>query len=299
MPRLSVLLPVKDGEHTIRSAVRSTLLAMPRDSELVVIDDGSTDGTGTILAAIGDPRLRVLRHDSSWGVAESLNHALAATDSALVGRMDADDVTLPWRFRVQLPALRSADLVFGALLLIDAKGRPSGFSSPAPVRPSSAALHLLLENPFAHPTLVGRREALTDIGGYRATKVEDYDLWLRAVRAGARLRKLPVPVLAYRRHAGQATQSWATGAADPLLDESFSAALPASLQPHAPSLRAAAVARDRSGALGDGWGGLREHLEQSAIDLESADRRALLRRVRSVAATVPAAAAPVLEQVTR
>lgn len=288
MPRLSVLLPVKDGAATIRSAVRSTLRAMPRDSELIVVDDGSTDATGTILGSIADRRLRVLRHDSPWGVAASLNHALEATDSALVGRMDADDLSLPWRFRVQLPALRTADLVFGALLLIDAKGRPSGLSSPAPVHPSSAALHLLIENPFAHPTLVGRREALTGPGGYRATKVEDYDLWLRAVSSGARLRKLPVPVLAYRRHAGQATQSWAAGAADPLLDESFAAALPQPLRAHATSIRAAAVARDRSGSLGDGWQELRSYLERSATDLESADRRALLRRVRAASAMIDA-----------
>lgn len=293
MPRLSVLLPVKDGERTIRSAVRSTLLAMPRDSELVVVDDGSTDGTGRILATIEDRRLRVVRHEAPRGVAESLNHGLEATDSAFVGRMDADDVSMPWRFRVQLPALRSADLVFGALLLIDAKGRPAGFSSPAPVRPSAAALHLLLENPFAHPTLVGRREALTGPGGYRATKVEDYDLWLRAAQGGARLRKLPVPVLAYRRHVGQATQSWLPGVADPLLDESFAAALPQPLRSRATSIRAAAVARDRSGPLRDGWDGLREHLERSANDLDPADRRALLRRVRAVAARVDVAATAV------
>lgn len=281
MPRLSVLLPVKDGATTIGSAVRSTLRALPRDAELLVIDDGSTDGTGRILGAIGDRRVRVLRHETPQGVAGSLNHGLEVTDSELVGRMDADDLTLPWRFRLQLPALHEADLVFGSMLLIDGAGRPAGLSSPWPVRPAAAALHLLFENPFAHPTMVGRRTALTAAGGYRATKVEDYDLWLRAVRTGARLRKLSAPVLAYRRHAGQATQSWVVGAPDPVLDESFGAALPEPLRPFTASLRAAAVARTRRGELAEGWSELRQHVERQAADLLPRDRRPLLRRLRA------------------
>jgi glycosyltransferase involved in cell wall biosynthesis len=284
VPRISVLLPVKDGAATIRSAVRSTLRALPRDAELLVVDDGSSDATGEILAAIDDRRLRVLRHDEPRGVAASLNHALEATDSAIVGRMDADDLSLPWRFRLQLPALADADLVFGSMLLIDARSRPVGFSTPMSIRPATAALHLLFENPFAHPTLVGRREALTGPGGYRATKVEDYDLWLRAVAHGARLRKLSSPVLAYRRHPGQATQSWEIGAADPVLDESYGAALPAQLRPYTSTLRAAAVARVHTGALAEGWPELREHLAQQAAALPEPERRGLLKRLRAISA---------------
>jgi glycosyltransferase involved in cell wall biosynthesis len=281
VPRLSVLLPVKDGAATIRSAARSTLRAMPRDAELLVVDDGSRDATGAILEAIDDPRLRVIRHETPQGVAASLNHALEVTDSALVGRMDADDLTLPWRFRAQLPTLDTADLVFGSMILIDASSKPVGLSSPWPVSPASAALHLLFENPFAHPTMVGRREALTAPGGYRASKVEDYDLWLRAVQHGARLRKLSAPVLAYRRHAGQATQSWVVGAPDPILDESYGAALPEDLRPSTTPLRAAAVARLHQGDLAEGWNELRLHIERASAVLPPRDRRQLLRRLHA------------------
>jgi hypothetical protein len=281
VPRLSVLLPVKDGATTIRSAVRSTLRAMPRDAELLVVDDGSSDATGVILDRIEDPRLKVIRHEGAQGVAASLNHALEVTDSELVGRMDADDITLPWRFRVQLPALDTADLVFGSMILIDERSRPVGLGSPWPVSPASAALHLLFENPFAHPTMVGRRAALTAPGGYRGSKVEDYDLWLRAVHHGARLRKLSAPVLAYRRHAGQATQSWVTGAPDPILDESFSTALPERLQPFTTPLRAAAVARQHQGDLAEGWSELSLYIEQRSSTLAPRDRRQLLRRLHA------------------
>lgn len=281
MPRLAVLLPVKDGAATIRSAVVSTLRAMPRDSELVVIDDGSTDGTETALSRITDRRMRVIKHEFPHGVAASLNDGLARSDSLLVGRMDADDVSMPWRFRAQLPALASSDHVFGSLVLIDGRGRPVGAADPAPVSPDQARLHLLLENPFAHPTLVARRSALDAIDGYRVTAVEDYDLWLRAAAAGQRLRKLRTPVLAYRRHAGQATQSWRSDTADPLLDESYGALLPDGLRGAATGLRRAAVFRDPREADGNDLLELHRHVVTASAPLDRAARRRLLRRVRS------------------
>ncbi len=283
MPLLSVLLPVKDGERTIEGAVRSTLRAMPRDSELLVVDDGSTDGTAAVLQRFTDHRLRVLQHATPLGVAGALNAALDATDSRLVARMDADDLCLPWRFAVQLAALRCADLVFGSMVLIDARGRPTGFSSPRAVHPRSAGLHLLVENPFAHPTMVGARSAITAAGGYRSTAVEDYDLWLRAVAGGARLRKLRTPVLAYRRHAGQATQSWSAATPDPLLDESYGAALPAHLRPLTSALRAAAVFRSPSAP---GRAQLLEHLRQASSALPASQRRALLARARGASGRI-------------
>lgn len=280
MPRLSVLLPVKDGAATILRAARSTLRAMPEDGELLVIDDGSTDGTGEIVAGIADVRIRLIRHERAQGVANSLNAGLRQSDSLLVARMDADDVSLPWRFRIQLLATETADYVFGSLVLINARGRFVGVADPAPVTPAQAPLHLLLENPFAHPTLVARREALESVGAYRVTPVEDYDLWLRAAAAGQRLRKLTVPVLAYRRHEGQATQSWRRDAADPLLDESYAAMLPADLRPAATGLRRAAVFRDPRSADERQLRELNRHVVAEAQGLEVRARRRLLRRAR-------------------
>ena len=279
MPRLSVLLPVKDGASTILSAVRSTLLAMPRDSELLVIDDGSTDGTAESVSRITDARLRVVRQDRSRGVADSLNVALQQTDSRFVARMDADDITLPWRFRVQLPALHRADHVFGSIVLIDGRSRLVGLADPAPVTVDQAPLHLLLENPFAHPTLVARRASIELAGAYRRTPVEDYDLWLRAAALGQRLHKVRTPVLAYRRHDGQVTTSWNRGAiADPLLGESYAALLPEDLRPSGARLLQAAVFRDPRIADEGDLRALVRHIERGAGALNAGARRRLLRR---------------------
>lgn len=205
MPRLSVILPAFNAADTITSALRSTLRALPRDAELVVLDDGSTDATAETARRLGDSRVRVLSRPNR-GIAATLNDLLDATDSTLVARMDADDLVLPGRFQRQLRAIdEGADAVFTTVVTwgsgIPGAPRPSGIEA------EDFGLHLLLTNPVAHSTLVARRSTLTDAGGYRDLPTEDYDLWLRMAARGARIRRLALPGLAYRVHPGQVTAS--------------------------------------------------------------------------------------------
>ena len=208
MPRLSVLLPARNAQNTVGEAVSSTLRALPRDAELVVLDDGSTDATAARAADAGrgDARLRVESQPPSGGIAVALNWLLAHTDSELVGRMDADDITLPWRFRSALPALgRGADIVFNQVLYTTgARTRPA---VPLGITPAAFGLHLLLTNPVSHPAMVATRAVLDSVRGYRAVPAEDYDLWMRAVSAGFRLRRLGVWGLKYRVPPDQITAS--------------------------------------------------------------------------------------------
>jgi glycosyltransferase involved in cell wall biosynthesis len=223
MPRLSVLLPVRNGATTIESAVRSTLRALPRDADLHVLDDASDDGTPAVLGRIGDARLVVHRSDTGLGVARGLGRLLEVSDSELVGRMDADDLCLPTRFRRSLRALRRADFVFTTVIEWTPGGR---VSPPAPVGVGTGAFpyQLLLTNPVAHSTMVARRAAIDAVGGYREVPAEDYDLWLRAAGAGSRLRRLGIPGLAYRLHPGQVTSAagWRLASwRNPLVAEAF------------------------------------------------------------------------------
>lgn len=205
MPRLSVLLPAYNAAGTLARAVRSTLRALPRDAEVVVLDDGSEDATAAVARSILDHRVRVLSH-SNAGVATTLNDLLAATDSELVARMDADDVVLPGRFQQQLRAVDAgADAIFTTVVGLGsghvAVPRPSGISA------ADFGLHLLLTNPVAHSTLLARRSSISGVGGYRNLPTEDYDLWLRMCAHGVRLQRLALPGLAYRQHPGQITAS--------------------------------------------------------------------------------------------
>ncbi len=226
--RISVLMPARDAAATVEAAVRTTLRALPRESQLLVHDDASSDGTGAVLASVEDPRLRVLRSDSARGVAGGLNHLLEQVDSDVVARMDADDVCLPWRFALQLRALRAgADVVFSTVVGTGDVGRaPVRVAPPLPLPADAFALHLLVANPVAHSTMLGRTDVLRGAGGYRPAPAEDYDLWLRLAAAGHRLTRIGTPCVLYRFHGGQLTASadWAQrSASDPALREAYAA----------------------------------------------------------------------------
>ena len=112
-PLVSVVLAARDAETTVGEAIGSVLRQTVEDLELVVVDDGSVDGTGDVLAAVADQRLRVLRNEKPLGLAGALNAGLDVARGMHVARMDADDVALPRA--TSRPAF-------------SAPARPSGFS---------------------------------------------------------------------------------------------------------------------------------------------------------------------------
>lgn len=213
MPRLSVLLPAYNAEATIGTAVKTTLRDLPNDAELVVLDDGSSDRTSAVVESVTDPRLR-LHSRPNKGVAMSLNELIDITDSEFIARMDADDLVLPGRFSRQLRALTgaagrsnggAADAVFTTV--VEWGGRRPQLPRLSLIGSKEFGMHLLLTNPVAHSTLVARRSTIVAAGKYRVLPAEDYDLWLRLAHAGAKLRRLAAPGLAYRVHREQVTAS--------------------------------------------------------------------------------------------
>src|SRR5690606_28928335 len=141
------LMPAYNAASTITAAVRSTLRDLPQDAELVVLDDGSDDGTADAAQAAGDSRVRVISRQNA-GVAASLNELLAATDSELIARMDADDLVLRGRFRRQMRSVaQGADVVFTTVLTWG-DGRPA-LPRMNPISAEAFPLHLLLTNPVA------------------------------------------------------------------------------------------------------------------------------------------------------
>lgn len=203
---VSVLLPVHDGARTVRRAVLSSLRALPRNAELLVFDDGSTDDTGAVLESIDDPRLQVLGSPRPLGVAGGLNRLLDAASAPYVARIDADDVTLPGRFGRQLRAVRAGvDVDFaGHVRFGDNLGafrQKRGWH----LSPETVRVWLALENPLTHPAMFARTAVVRSVGGYRPGPAEDYDLWLRLAADGARIERSASPGIAYRMHGGQLT----------------------------------------------------------------------------------------------
>ena len=209
-PLVSVLLAAHDAERFLGAAVESVLRQTERDLELVVVDDGSTDRTPKLLAAVSDPRLVVLRNDEQLGLAASLNKALASASARYAARLDADDVALPRRIERQLAELRrrpALALVGSSVLELDERGRP-GRLHEMPVGAAATRWHAHFSSPFLHPTVLFDRELLERHGlRYDAqfAESEDYELWSRLLDVGEG-DNLAEPLVLYRTHPGQATR---------------------------------------------------------------------------------------------
>jgi glycosyltransferase involved in cell wall biosynthesis len=202
MVALTVLLPVRNGERWLDAAIASISGQTFGDFELLVIDDGSTDGTAGIIArhAAEDSRLVPLTNPGS-GLVAGLNFGISRAQAPFIARMDADDIALPARFERQVERMTSEPdlLVLGTgYFRIDAEGRRTGTVVP-PAEPAEIAQALQRVNAIAHPTVVMRRDAVVAAGGYREAYVraEDYDLWLRLAEHG-KLANLPDPLIEYR-----------------------------------------------------------------------------------------------------
>jgi glycosyltransferase involved in cell wall biosynthesis len=207
-PLVSVVLPVRDGAAFVGQAISSILTQTLDAFELLVVDDGSRDATPAIIVAALDPRVRMLTQPG-LGLVPALNRGLAEARGCYVARMDADDVAMPERFARQAAALDAHPNVAAlgsACLVIGHDDTTLGHRNP-PTEP--AVIHAMLRqgNCMIHPTMMLRRAAVLDAGGYRPAfrLAEDFDLWLRLSERHD-LMNLPECLLSYRQHAAQS--SW-------------------------------------------------------------------------------------------
>lgn len=199
-PTISVVMSALNAERTIGAAIRSIISQSFTDWELIVIDDGSTDGTGAIIGTFPDPRIRLVRHGARRGLAARLNEAVALAKGPFIARMDADDISYPERFEKQLAFLQGnagVDLVGCAVMAFKDPFIAVGVTIAAP---EHAAICAHPERGFdvAHPTWLGRREFFRRYAyDARALRAQDQDLLLRAHRS-ARFANLRDVLLGYR-----------------------------------------------------------------------------------------------------
>lgn len=214
-PSVSVILPVRDGGDWLHAAVASVLAQTHRDFELIVVDDGSTDGAPARLPS--DPRL-IRVANPGRGLVAALNHGMGRARGACLARMDADDLCRPPRLERQLALLaaRPEVAVCGVqveLLHPDGAAPPPGGAAyrdwlNALTEPADIAREIYIESPLPHPGWLLRRAAWTQVGPYRdGPWPEDYDWLLRAHQAGLRCAKPADGVLLdWREHPGRLTR---------------------------------------------------------------------------------------------
>ena len=207
----SLLMAVYAGDRPDflrRAFVSSVQEQRRRPAEVVLVQDGPIPHDlarclDQLAATSPVPVLRLELPDN-LGLARALEAGLARCSHDVVARMDADDISLPDRFAVQLPEIDAgADLVGTALLEIgDGEHDVVGLRVP-PTDPEVIARTARLHDPFNHPTVVYRRSAVAAAGGYEHLPLmEDYWLFAKMIASGARMVNRPEPLLMYRVGAG-------------------------------------------------------------------------------------------------
>jgi glycosyltransferase involved in cell wall biosynthesis len=205
-PKISVITPVLNGERFLFSAIESILNQTFGDFEVLIIDDGSTDGTPEVIEQLkkSDPRIRSYRTEG-LGVAPASNLGIRKAKGEFIAKVDADDLTLPDRFEKQIRFFSNNPdcvVVGGQCELIDDVGRPLG---PMPLPTDHDAIDALLlggrGSAILQPCAMFRTDAIRQVGMYDESLylAEDHDLFLKLGEVG-KLANLPDVLVYFRKH---------------------------------------------------------------------------------------------------
>ena len=216
MALVDVLIPAYNAAATLREAVDSIRSQTFSDIRIIVIDDGSTDETPSILAAMAleEPRLHVVRK-TNGGIVEARNEALRQGSAEFFACLDADDTSFPERLQRQVDYMRGHPdcvAVGGAVEHVDEEGAPlSGLQQPGSPSEADPAKVPALEPYIIHSTLMARRAAVDAVGGYRhVPNSEDSDLFWRLSEQG-RLANVAEKFGKYRVHTASASSNVVSG----------------------------------------------------------------------------------------
>jgi len=201
-------MPAYNAALYIKEAIDSVLAQSYTDFEFLIINDGSTDGTESIIRSYNDNRIK-LHTQQNKGVIGALNYGLKLANGKYIARFDADDICYPNRLSVQYDYLVSHPncvLLGSAADYIDKDGmflfewQPSGYTTV------SIKERILVECPLDHPTVIFRKDVALKLGGYPdgALHFEDHLFWTQFFKYGD-VANLSVPLIKHRFNPGSVT----------------------------------------------------------------------------------------------
>ncbi len=212
-PAVSVILPAYNCEKYIAQAIESVLQQTFTDLELIIINDGCTDKTESVILSFTDPRIIYLKNEINRGLIFTLNKAIDITRGKYIARMDADDISIPIRLQMQKDFLdqhSETGLVASTVEFIDNNNRPGEYWELDKKTLTSSLIKQVMakESCIAHPSVMGRSEIFQK---YRykdyQKNIEDFDLWLRLLNDGIIISKIETPLLLYRLHEHSVTKA--------------------------------------------------------------------------------------------
>jgi glycosyltransferase involved in cell wall biosynthesis len=206
-PEVSVVIPTHNRRDLLALTLASALWQEDVDLEVIVVDDGSSDGSGETVAALHDARVRLIRHETPEGVSSARNDGIDEAAGEWVAFLDDDDLWAPAKLRAQLNAARSGSTwAYTGVVKIDERQRVIGGRPPPSPREVVARLPRWNLVPGGCSGVIAARNALVSIGQFdrRLVNLADWDLWIRLGRTGLPACA-PDPLVAYRSHRGQAS----------------------------------------------------------------------------------------------
>ena len=203
-PRIGVVVPTYNHAHVLSDAIESILAQTRRPDEIIVVDDGSTDGTQELVSTF-DWSIQYVYQDNK-GLSAARNTGIRESTADWICFLDADDLWKPRKLDLQLASIRSIGPEIGCVYTRFIVQAPRA-RSLSPVPPGEGALtlrNLLRRNWIGVLTVAARRDLVLDLGGFDEDldAVEDWDLWLRMAAANVHFAYVPEPLAIYRLSVG-------------------------------------------------------------------------------------------------
>jgi len=218
-PQVSVVVKSYNHAAYVAQTIQSILDQSFQDFEIVVTDDGSTDGTADVVRRFVDPRIQLQAFDENRGISIAMNETISRARGEFIAILNSDDFALPGRLERQVDFLReNRDIagVFGLPRTVDESGNPTEsffdfafpFSLPDLSRTTLLRHFFFRCNFLCAPTAMIRRAIYTELGAYdpRLTNLQDFDMWVRMC-ADHKIHIMREELTAFRIRAGNRNMS--------------------------------------------------------------------------------------------
>ena len=202
---ISVLMGVYNSERYLASSISSILLQTYKNFEFIIVNDGSTDKSAEIIEkfALKDSRIKVINHDNK-GLTKSLNIAARHAKGKYLARQDADDISLPRRFKTQINYLKKhpdVKVLGTSNFMMDDNGKVINIF----LRPRTTEKikeYMPVGNQLCHGSVLMDKKFFFDINGYDENYrfAQDYELWFRILNKGYEIHNLRCPLYLWRIH---------------------------------------------------------------------------------------------------
>jgi glycosyltransferase involved in cell wall biosynthesis len=197
MPALTVLMPVFNAEKFLSAAIDSILQQTFQDFEFIIIDDGSSDKSASVIQSYSDPRIHFYANKENIGISETLNKGIRLAEAPWIARMDADDISYPERLEKQMAYLEAnpdCGMVSTLTRVISESGDVLRIDR---IRSEHFYYNLAFICWIYHPTVLFSKTAVQEAGMYTATYSEDFELFWQISRRH-KIYNLPTILLDYR-----------------------------------------------------------------------------------------------------